>query len=101
MYVDDIARLNTLVLGEKGTHILNAGRGSEDDVNRLYSILKELTGYSGEVHHGPPVAGEQRRSSISSRKAKELFGWEGCVDLDEGLAKTVKYFRELKLKDGQ
>jgi len=101
VYVDDIARLNTLVLGEKGTRILNAGRGSEDDVNRLYSILKELTGYSGEVHHGPPVAGEQRRSSISSSKAKELFGWEGSVDLDEGLARTVKYFRELKLKDGQ
>lgn len=87
--------------GKRGTHLLNAGRGSEDDVNRLYSILRELTGYSGESHHGPPVAGEQRRSSISSRKAKELFGWEGDVDLDEGLAKTVKYFRELKLKDGQ
>jgi len=97
VYVDDIDRLNTLVLGEKGTRILNAGRGNEDDVNRLYSILRELTGYSGEVHHGPPVAGEQRRSSISSKKAKELFGWDGSVDLDEGLAKTVKYFRELKL----
>ena len=83
------------MLGEKGTHILNAGRGSEDDVNRLYSILKELTGYSGEVHHDPPVAGEQRRSSISSGRAKELFGWEGSVDLDEGLAKTVKYFRDI------
>ena len=101
VYVDDIARLNALVVGEKGTHILNAGRGGEDDVNRLYSILKELTGYSGEVHHGPPVAGEQRRSSIDSTRARELFNWKGSIDLEQGLATTVKYFRELKLKDGQ
>ena len=99
VFVDDIARLNTLVLGAKGTFILNAGRGTEDDVNRLSTLLKELTGSSSNVSHGPPVQGEQRRSSISAAKAKELYDWEAEVDLEEGLAKTVEYFRDQRLKE--
>ncbi len=101
VFVDDIARLNTLVLGVKGTYVLNAGRGGEDDVNRLYSILKELTGSTSEARHGPSVAGEQRRSSIKALKAKELFNWEATIDLEEGLAKTVKYFKDSKLREEQ
>jgi len=97
----NIARLNTDVLGAKGTYILNAGRGTEDDVNRVYSLLKKLTASSGEAHHGPPVPGEQLRSSIDASKAKELYNWEGEIDLEEGLAKTVQYFKELQLKDGR
>ena len=99
VFVDDIARLNALVLGAKGAFVLNAGRGTEDDVNKLYSLLRELTGSSGDVRHGPPVPGEQRRSSISAAKAKELYDWEGEVSLEDGLAKTVEYFRDQSLKD--
>jgi len=99
VYVDDIARLNILVLGAKGTFVLNAGRGMEDDVNRLCSLLKELTGSFSNVSHGPSVPGEQRRSSIDSAEAKELYNWEGEVGLEEGLAKTVDYFRDQRLKE--
>ena len=99
VFVDDIARLNALVLGAKGAFVLNAGRGTEDDVNKLYSLLRELTGSSGDARHGPPVPGEQRRSSISAAKAKELYDWEGEVSLEDGLAKTVEYFRDQRLKD--
>jgi len=99
VFVDDIARLNTLVLGAKGTSILNAGRGTEDDVNKLFSLLKDLTGSASNVSHGPPVQGEQRRSSISAAKAKELYDWEAEVDLEEGLAKTVEYFRDQRPKE--
>ena len=95
---DDIARLTPRVLGAKGAFVLNAGRWTEDDVNKLYSLLRELTGSSSDVRHGPPVPGEQRRSSISAAKAKELYNWEGEVDLEQGLAKTVQYFKDLKLK---
>jgi len=99
VFVNDIARLNTLVLGVKGAFILNAGRGTEDDVNKLYSLLKELTGSSSNVSHGPSVTGEQRRSTISAAKAKELYNWEGEIGLEEGLAKTVEYFRDQRLKE--
>jgi len=94
VYVEDIARINVMVLGATGTFVLNAGRGTEDDVNKLYSLLKEIIGSSSNVNHGPPVPGEQRRSSIDAAKAKELYGWEGEVGLEEGLAKTVEYFKD-------
>jgi len=99
VFVKDIARLNILVSGTKGTLVLNAGRGTEDDVNKLFSLLTELTGSSSNVSHGPSVPGEQRRSSIDSAKAKELYNWEGEVGLEEGLAKTVEYFRDQRPKE--
>lgn len=92
-YIDDIVRLNELVLGSDKCTLTNAGRGMEYDVNYLFELLKGEMGSSIEAEHGPPVAGEQRRSSINSDRAMQLFSWKAEIDLESGISKTADFFK--------
>ncbi len=92
-YIGDIVRLNESVLGSEKCSIVNAGRGLEYDVNRLYELLKLNIDSTVEAEYGPKVSGEQRRSSIDSHKALELFNWKAEVDLESGIAKTAEFFK--------
>jgi len=92
-YIDDIVRLNELVLGSDKCTLTNAGRGMEYDVNYLFELLKGEMGSSIKAEHGPPVAGEQRRSSINSDRAMQLFSWKAEIDLETGISKTADFFK--------
>lgn len=93
-YINDIVRLNELVLGSDKCTLTNAGRGMEYDVNYLFELLKGEMGSSIEAEHGPPVPGEQRRSSINSDRAMQLFSWKAEIDLESGISKTADFFKQ-------
>lgn len=92
LYVGDAAQANLLALhkGDGGTYNLGWGHGVS--INRLVEILKETTGYSGETRHGPALS-EVFKIWLEARKAREELGWEPQVSLEEGLRRTVDYFR--------
>ena len=92
-YIDDIVRLNELVLISESCTLTNAGRGMEHDVNYLFDLLKLEMGSTMEAKHGPQVAGEQRRSSINSDRAMQLFSWKAEVDIESGISKTADFFK--------
>ena len=92
-YIDDVVSLNELVLGSNKCTLTNAGRGMEYDVNYLFELLKGEMGSTIEAKHGPPVSGEQRRSSINSDRAMQLFSWKAEVDLESGISKTADFFK--------
>ena len=96
VYIDDIVRLNELVLTFDRCTLTNAGRGTEHDVNYLFDLLKQEMGSTMEAKHGPQVPGEQRRSSINSDRAMELFSWKAEVDLEVGISKTADFFKLIK-----
>jgi UDP-glucose 4-epimerase len=98
VYVDDVVRANLLALEKGVVDIFNVGTGIETDVNTIFRELNALTGGKTPEKHGPPKEGEQRRSVISYKKAKEILGWEPQVDLKEGLRRTVEFFRKKAAK---
>jgi UDP-glucose 4-epimerase len=53
-----------------------------------------LTGYRREAEFAPPRAGDLRRSALDPAKARAAWGWEPRVSLEDGLARTVAWFRE-------
>ena len=93
VYVEDVARANLLALDHDVTGPLNIGTGVETDVNTLGRRLIEIAGSRSEMRHGPAKPGEQRRSVVDCRRAAEQLGWRPEVSLDEGLRRTVEYFR--------
>lgn len=95
-YIDDIVRLNELVLSSDKSTLTNAGRGIEYDVNYLFDLLKQEMDSTMEAEHGPQVPGEQRRSSIKSDRAMELFNWKAEVDFESGISKTADFFKTNK-----
>ena len=89
----DIARANVLALekGDGGT--FNIGTGIGTSVNRLYGLLAGMTGYQGPEVHGPAKLGEVFRVYLDASLARQGLGWEPQVPLEEGLARTVAWFR--------
>ena len=62
-------------------------------MNRLPTLLLQVSGSRSEVRHGPAKSGEQRRSVIDCRLAAEKLGWRPEVSLEDGLRRTVEFFR--------
>jgi len=80
--------------GTKG-EIINLGNPEEYKIIDLADKVKELTNSKSEIVFGdlPPDDPTQRQPDIS--KAKRLLGWEPKVSVDEGLLKTIEYYKSL------
>lgn len=96
VFVGDVVKANLLALNYKGSNIYNIGTGIETDVNQLFRHLKKHTGSSCGEEHVPAKAGEQMRSVISSKKIHDELGWTPSVTVEEGLKKTVEFFKNKK-----
>jgi UDP-glucuronate decarboxylase len=72
---------------------LNLGNPGEFTMLELAEKVIRLTGSSSTIQHLPLPQDDpkQRRPDIS--KAKALLDWEPTVPLDEGLTRTIAYFR--------
>jgi len=94
VYVGDVVRANVAALTRGGGRPVNIGTGIETNVNTIFRTLRELSGSSREEIHGPPMPGEQRRSCLENLLALTELGWYPEVSLEEGLARTLSFFRE-------
>jgi UDP-glucose 4-epimerase len=93
-YVGDIARANVLALDTGSGGIYNLGTGVGTSINEVFASLKDATGYDGDGVHGPAKLGEVFCIYLDASAAARDLGWEPKVSLDEGLRRTVAYFRE-------
>jgi UDP-glucose 4-epimerase len=93
VYVADVADANARALVSDQVGAFNVGTGVETDINRIFEILKELTGSAQEPEHAPGKPGEQRRSVVDPRHIGEAIGWRSQTGLREGLEATVRFFR--------
>jgi UDP-glucose 4-epimerase len=95
VYVDDVVAANLAALhwsGEAGA--FNVGRGVETDVNEVFDVINRATGSRATRTHGPAKVGEQLRSVIDPTLAGQVLGWKPLVGVEEGLARTVEWFRQ-------
>lgn len=101
VFVADVVGANLLVLGEGDNEAFNLGWGRGTTVNEIFRKLKTLTGYAGDEQHGPAKLGEVRRNDLDASKIQQTLGWEPHVSLDEGLRRTVEFFRPLILAESR
>jgi len=94
-YVGDIARANVLALDAGSGGIYNLGTGVGTSINEVFALLKAATGYEGDGLHGPARLGEVFCIYLDASAAARDLGWEPEVSLEQGLSRTVAYFREL------
>ncbi len=92
--VEDIARANLAAFraGVTGTFNVATGRGTT--VNVLASVMASLWGGEPGVRHVEARPGEVRHSRAAIGKAREAFGFEPRVGLEEGLRRYLRWFRE-------
>jgi len=94
VYIDDVVRANLLALRRKGVGVFNIGTEKETSVREIFKMLKKITQTKIKAIYGPPIKGEQRRSCLAIKKAKRELGWSPKVRLDDGLKKTVQWFKK-------
>jgi UDP-glucose 4-epimerase len=94
VYVADVVRANVAALESTVSGAFNVGTGVETSVNQLYDALAGNAGTSRAAEFGPPRAGEQRRSVILPERAAKELGWRPQVELSNGLAQTLRFFRD-------
>jgi UDP-glucuronate decarboxylase len=96
-YVDDTVDglIRLMESADEVTGPINIGNPNEMSVKALAEavVAKVGSGAQLELCDLPADDPKQRKPDIS--KAREVLGWEPRVDLDEGLTRTIAYFREL------
>jgi UDP-glucose 4-epimerase len=95
VYVGDVVQANMCALeAPAGFQVYNVGTGVETDVNHLFHVLRHATGSACAEQHGEAKMGEQRRSVLDTGRIGDNLGWRQVVELEEGLQRTVEFFRE-------
>lgn len=95
VFVGDVVNANLLALKSNFVGPINIGTGIQTNVNKIFRILNNLTGKKAKEVHGEAKTGEQKTSCLSIKRAKKILGWEPKVELEEGLKRTVEYFKDL------
>jgi dTDP-glucose 4,6-dehydratase len=94
-YVSDLVR-GVLAALEKGDELpVNLGNPHEVTVLELAETIVRLAGSKSAIQHRPlPVDDpKQRRPDIT--RAREILGWQPEVPLEDGLRRTLEYFRSV------
>ncbi len=94
VYVGDVVRAQMLAMEKGAVGVFNVGTGIQTDVNALFRQLNKLTGAKQKEMHAPAQPGEVMRSALDVRKARRELGWVPQVSLEEGLKRTVDWFRK-------
>jgi UDP-glucose 4-epimerase len=94
VFVEDVVDANMAVLHSGAEGVFNVGTGRETSVNDLCALLKRVTGIEVREQHGPEVAGEVPRSCLDASRLRKATDWVPKVSLEEGLQRTVDYFRQ-------
>lgn len=94
-YVDDLIDGMIRMMGTSDTFTgpVNLGNPDEFTIRQLAEAVIRLTGSRSKIvlHPLPPDDPTQRQPDISV--AKRELGWEPAIRLEEGLVKTIDYFR--------
>jgi dTDP-glucose 4,6-dehydratase len=96
-YVDDLVEglFKLMFVDGLQGEVVNIGNPNEKKIVEFATIVKELIKTDSEIIFEPLPSDDpkQRRPDIS--KAKRLLDWEPKVSLEEGLQKTVEYFKKV------
>jgi nucleoside-diphosphate-sugar epimerase len=74
--------------------VLNVAVGDRVTLNHVFAVLREITGASVEPTYGPSRKGDILHSLADIRAAREVLGYEPQVLLEEGLQRTVAWYKE-------
>jgi len=98
-YVNDVVSANVAAMSSDNKKIFgkvfNIGAGNRVSVNEVAEkIINLLNSKINPIHVDPVIEPKDTLADIS--KAKNMLGWQPKTNIDQGLEKTVHYFKSLK-----
>lgn len=93
IYIEDLSLAHITALTLSGHHIFNIGSEKGIKVIDVVKILSDILGYNLEIEDLGERKGDVMANYASSKLLKQKTGWEAKVSLEEGLKKTVDWFK--------
>jgi UDP-glucose 4-epimerase len=97
-YVENAVSANLLAMEAPAAKIagrvFNVACGERHTLNETFRVLAELLDFKELPIYGPPRAGDIQNSLADISAAREAFGYEPKVSFEEGLRRTVAWYRE-------
>jgi dTDP-glucose 4,6-dehydratase len=96
LYVEDFCRaIHTVLLGGRPGEAYNVGGPDECENLDVVRRILDLTGRDKSlIEHVRDRPGHDRRYSLSSDKLRSELGWKPEIRFDEGLERTVEWYRD-------
>jgi UDP-glucuronate decarboxylase len=97
-YVDDLIEgmIRLMETGPEVTGPINIGNPNEFTIRELATKVIEMTGARSELVEEPLPADDPKQRQPDISLAKQVLGWEPTIPLEQGLERTVEYFRRLQ-----
>ena len=94
LYVEDAAN-GIVCAAEKynGDQPVNLGSGYEISIRDLAEMIVRMTGFEGTLAWQTDKPNGQPRRGLDVTRAKELFGWSAQVPFEEGMRRTIEWFK--------
>ncbi|MFA7612938.1 MAG: UDP-glucuronic acid decarboxylase family protein [Candidatus Caldatribacteriota bacterium] len=95
-FVGDMVRgLVSLMNSDSGVYPVNLGNPHEVSMKELALLIKKLTSSSSEIVYQELPSDDPTRRCPDITRAKEILSWSPKIPLEEGLLKTITYFKSL------
>ena len=85
--------LRACLAPEVSGEVINVATGGRVSINLLFRSVRDLVGARVDPVYSSARAGDVRDSQADIEKAKRLLGYQPQVAFDEGLNKTVEWYR--------
>jgi len=103
LFVDDLSEaivfllenINADDIYSKGISQINIGTGEDLTINELAEIIKNITGYKGNIKYDNSKPDGTPRKLMDVNRIHTL-GWKHKTDLKDGIKKSYEYFKKLR-----
>jgi UDP-glucose 4-epimerase len=94
IYVEDLAMAHVAVLGQTGLNYFNVGSEKGVKVNEVLSAVTDILDKPLRIKDLGERPGDVPALYATSERLRKATGWQAKVDLEEGLRRTLAFFRE-------
>jgi UDP-glucose 4-epimerase len=75
--------------------VFNCATGRRITLNETFAAMKKLTGYTGTVKYEPERSGDIKHSLADITLAQKHLGYKVLVNFEDGLKRTVEWYKSL------
>jgi len=98
-YVDNVVNANILAMQSKkkfGGEVFNIAHGERTNLLEVKKLIEKYSGKKIELEKKPTRLGDVRHTHADVSKAKKGFGYEPKINFEEGLKRTVEWWKSIR-----
>jgi UDP-glucose 4-epimerase len=97
-YIDNAVEANLLAChapaSQAAGKVFNVATGRRVTLNETFQLLRGMTSYKGQPNYGPERGGDIKHSLADISQAEKHLGYKPRIDFEEGLRRTVDWYRK-------